>query len=140
MPRFRKAVGLGISIAVLAIALRPTPVGERLEEDLARRWLFAVRGPVDPPLDVAVVSIDKTSSDQLGLAKDDWPPPRHVHAGVVRNLTRLGASAIVLDVFFRTARDPAGDTDLAAAMAESGKVALFERVERLKYSGGDFSC
>jgi adenylate cyclase len=137
MPRFRKAVGLGIFIAALAIVLRPTPLGVRLEEDVARRWLFAVRGPVEAPPGVAVVSIDKTSSDQLGLAKEDWPPPRHVHAAVVRSLTRLGASAIVLDVFFRASRDPAADTDLAAAMAESGKVAVFERVERLKYSGGE---
>src|SRR5687768_2250102 len=129
MPRFRKAIGLGMFIAALAIALRPTPLGVRLEDDVARRWLFAGRGPVEAPPGVAVVSIDKTSSDQLGLAKDDWPPPRHVHAAVVRSLTRLGASAIVMDVFFRASRDPAADTDLAAAMAESGKVAVFERVE-----------
>jgi len=137
MARFRKIVALGITVAALAIALRPTPVGMRLENDLARRWLFAVRGPVEPPPGIAVISIDKSSSDQLGLAKEDWPPPRHVHAGVVRSLTALGAAAIVMDVFFRTARDPAGDADLAAAIAESGKVALFERLERLKYPGGE---
>ena len=137
MPGFRKAVGAAIFIAALGIVLRPTPAGVRLEEDLARRWLFALRGAVAPPSGVAVISIDKTSSDQLGLNKEDWPPPRRVHAAVIRSLTRHGVSAIILDVFFRNQRDPADDADLAAAMAESGKVALFERVERLKYAGGE---
>jgi adenylate cyclase len=137
MAGFRKAVGLAIFIAALGIVLRPTEVGVRLEEDLARRWLFAVRGAVDPPADVAVISIDKTSYDQHGLNKEDWPPPRHVHASVVRSLTRRGVSAIILDIFFRSQRNPAEDADLAAAMAESGKVALFERVDRLKYSTGE---
>jgi adenylate cyclase len=137
MPGFRKAVGFAVFIAALGMVLRPTGVGVRLEEDLARGWLFSVRGAVEPPRGVAVISIDKTSSDQLGLNKEDWPPPRHVHAAVVRSLTRHGVSAIILDVFFRNQRNPAEDADLAAAMAESGKVALFERVERLKYSGGE---
>ena len=137
MPGFRKAVGLAILIAMLGIVLRPTEVGVRLEEDVARRWLFRVRGTVEPPAGVAVISIDKTSSDQLGLNKENWPPPRHVHANVVRALTRHGVSAIIMDVFFRNQRTPAEDADLAAAMTESGKVALFEHVERLKFSGGE---
>ena len=137
MPGLRKAVGLALFVAALGVVLRPTGVGVRLEEDLARRWLFSMRGAAEPPAGVAVISIDKTSSDQLGMNKEDWPPSRHVHASVVRSLTRHGVSAIVLDVFFRNQRNPAEDTDLAAAMGESGRVALFERVERLKYSGGE---
>ncbi len=137
MPGFRKAVGVAISIAAIGIVLRPTAAGVRLEEDVARRWLFGVRGALAPPPGVAVISIDKTSSDQLGLNKDDWPPPRRVHAAVIRSLTRHGVSAIILDVFFRSQRDPADDADLAAAIAESGKVALFVSVERLNYPGGE---
>ena len=137
MRRFRKAVGLGFLIAAIAIALRPTPVGLRIEEELALRWLFTVRGPVDPPRGVVVVSIDKPSSDQVGLTKEEWPPPRHVHASVVRSLSRHGVSAIMMDVFFKVRRTTADDDDLARAMAESGKVALFESVDRIRYAGGE---
>ena len=63
MRRFRKALGLGVVIAAIGIGFRPTAAGVRLEEELGLRRLFAVRGPVEPPRDVAVVSIDKTSLD-----------------------------------------------------------------------------
>ena len=137
MHRFRKVVGLAAVIAAIAIGLRPTAVGVWLEEALALRSLFAVRGPVDAPREVVVVSLDKTSADQLGMRKEDWPPSRHVHASVIRSLSRHRASAIVMDVFFRVRRTPAEDEDLASAMAESGRVALFESVDRLRYSGGE---
>src|SRR6185369_3108895 len=97
MRKFRRVVGLGIVSAVIAIGVRPTAIGVWLEDDLALQCLFAVRGPIKPPRDVVVVSIDKTSADQLGLKKDVWPPPRHIHAGVIRSLSRHGVSAIVMD-------------------------------------------
>ena len=136
MRRLRKALGLGVAIAAIGIALRPTAVGARLEEDLGLRSLFTVRGPVEPPGGVVVVSIDKSSSDQLGLT-ETWPPSRHVHASVLRSLSRHGVSAIIMDVFFKVRRTPAEDDDLANAIAESGRVALFESVDRLRYSGGE---
>jgi adenylate cyclase len=137
MPRLRRVVGLGALIAAIGIGLRPTGVGVWLEEDLGLRWLFTVRGPVEPPREVVVVSIDKTSSDQLGLRKEDWPPPRHVHASVVRSLSRHGVSAIMMDVFFRVHRSPAEDDDFAKAITESGTVTLFESVDRIRYRGGE---
>ena len=137
MRRFRKALGLGVVIAAIGIGFRPTAAGVRLEEELGLRWLFAVRGPVEPPRDVAVVSIDKTSLDQLGLTKDVWPPSRHIHARVIRSLSRHGVSAIVMDVFFKVRRTAAEDDDLAEAIAESGNVALFESVERIRFAGGE---
>ena len=137
MPRFRKGVGLGVFIAAIGIVLSPTAVGVRLEEDLALGWLFAVRGPVAPPPEVVVVSIDKPSADQLGLKTDNWPPPRHIHASIIRSLSRHGVSAIMMDVFFRLHRTAVEDNKLADAIAQSGNVALFEWVDRLKYKGGE---
>lgn len=137
MRRFRSVLGLGIVIAAIGIGLRPTGVGVWLEDEFALACLFTVRGPVEPPRNVVVVSIDKTSSDQLGLRKDEWPPPRHIHAGVIRSLSRHGVSAIIMDVFFKDQRTLAEDGDLAQAIAESGKVALFESVERLRYNGSE---
>jgi adenylate cyclase len=83
---------------------------------------------------VAVVSLDRLSADQLNMRKDDWPPSRHVHAALIRRLTDLGVSVIAMDVFFRDRRTPAEDEDLAAAIAESGRVVLFQHVERLQHA------
>ncbi len=137
MRRFRSVLGLGIVIAAIGIGLRPTGVGVWLEDEFALPCLFTVRGPVEPPRNVVVVSIDKTSADQLGLRKDEWPPPRHIHARVIRSLSRHGVSAIIMDVFFKDQRTLAEDDDLAHAIAESGKVALFESVDRLRYNGSE---
>ena len=43
----------------------------------------------------------------------------------------------MMDVFFRVRRTPGEDDDLAAAIAESGKVGLFESVDRIRYAGGE---
>lgn len=137
MRRFRRVVGLGIVSALIALGLRPTAIGVWLEDGLALKCLFAVRGTIKPPRDVVVVSIDKTAADQLGLKKDLWPPPRHIHADVVRSLSRHGVSAIVMDIFFKDRRTLDEDQDLANAIAESGKVALFESIDRLNYGAGE---
>ena len=126
MSRIRKAVVLGLAIGLLGVALRPTPAGVRLEEDLALRWLFAVRGPIDAPPEVAVVSIDKASSDQLGLTKEDWPPSRHIHASIIHSLSRHGVSAIMMDVFFRRPPDCRRRRRPGGRDRQSGNVGLFE--------------
>jgi adenylate cyclase len=137
MARLTKAVTFGIVIAAVGVGLSLTPLGARLEDGLGLPWLFWLRGPVAPPPEVVVVSIDKASSDQIGLNKDVWPPPRHVHADVVRSLTTHGVSAIVMDIFFRVPRSAPEDTDLADAIRGSGRVTLFENVGRQQVSGGE---
>ena len=137
MARYGKAVLSGVFIAAVGLCLSPTAAGRRLEEDIGLRWLFTVRGPAVPPLDVLIVSIDRTSSEQLGVDTERWPPSRHVHADVVRSLTKHGASAIVMDIFFRVPRSAAEDADLADAIVRSGRVALFESVNRQVLSGDE---
>ena len=119
--------------------LRPTSLGVRLEEEVGLRWLFALRGPVAPPPDVVVVSIDKASAQQLGMEPGAWPPPRRFHAAILRSLHRHGVSAILMDVWFEGHRVPADDDELARAIAESGNVVLVQRVDRPHVSGPDVS-
>ena len=137
MVRYQKAIALGLVVGALGVALRPTRVGLRLEEDVGLRWLFTVRGPLTPPPDVVVVTIDKGSAQQLGLDTREWPPPRHVHARVIRRLTALDVSAIVMDIRFEKHRSPVDDDDLADAMARSGNVALAQHIDHLKVPGVD---
>jgi adenylate cyclase len=131
----RKGVVLGLAVGGIGILLGPSSIGVRLERDLGLRWLFALRGTVVAPPDVAIVSIDKGSAQQLGLDPAAWPPSRHVHATVIRGLHRHGVSAIVMDVWFPGHRSPEEDDDLARAMAESGKVLLVQRVDRPRVPG-----
>jgi adenylate cyclase len=137
--RVRKSIALGFFVAAIGILLRPTSLGLRLEEEVGLRWLFAIRGPIAPPPDVVIVSIDKGSAQQLGMDPEEWPPPRHVHARVIRSLHRHGVSAIVMDIWFDRHRSPADDDDLARAMAESGNVVLVQRVDRPRVPGAGLS-
>ena len=137
MTRLRKAVVIGVIVGMLGFLLRLTDAGSRLEDDLGLRWLFTMRGPVAPPRDVVVVSIDRTSAEQGNVDTRDWPPPRHVHASVVRALASHGVSAIAMDVLFVAHRDPLDDNDLAEALAESGRVVLAQRVNRIRLPDAD---
>lgn len=115
--------------------MRPSGLGLRLEEDVGLPWLFALRGRVAPPPDVVIVSIDKSSAQQLGMDTTEWPPPRHIHARLIRSLQRRNVSAIVMDVWFERYRAPENDDDLARAMAESGNVVLVQRIDRARVLG-----
>ena len=137
--RLRKSILLGLLVAALGMLLRPTSLGVRLEEEVGLRWLFALRGPVAPPPDVIVVSIDKGSAQQLGMEPGAWPPPRRIHAAIIRSLHRHGVSAIVMDVWFEGHRVPEDDDELARAMAESGNVVLVQRVDRPRIPGAGVS-
>lgn len=139
MVRVRKGIVLGLVVGAIGILLRPTSLGVRLEEEIGLPWLFTVRGRVDPPPDVAIVSIDKSSAQQLGMDTREWPPPRHVHARLIRSLNRHDVSAIVLDVWFERDRSPEDDEDLARAMAESGNVVLVQLVDRPRVLGSGVS-
>src|SRR5262245_19256648 len=102
MGRFRKGLQVGIVVAMLGIAAAAVPSISALEDSLALRWLFRIRGPVAPPANVAIVSIDEGTSARLGLPSPvrDWP--RSVHGELVDRLVERGASAIAFDIeFFR---------------------------------------
>ena len=62
-------------IGALGTALCLTAIGFEFERELGLSWLFAVRGPVEPPSDVAIVAIDGTTGAALGLPRmpREWP-------------------------------------------------------------------
>ena len=133
--RTRKGLFLGLAIALIGIVVGPTNLGLRLEEEVGLRSLFKLRGPVSPPRDVVIVSIDKAAAQQLGMDPARWPPPRSVHASVVRRLNRHAVSAVVMDVWFEGVGSAEDDAELARAMAENGKVVLVQRVDRGRVPG-----
>ncbi|MFO1318998.1 MAG: EAL domain-containing protein [Burkholderiales bacterium] len=99
-------------------------------------WIYDAYVRMDhrpPPDDVAIVSVDAASLDALG----QWPWSRAVHGALVRRLTTVRPKAIAFDVAFHEvhAGDPAGDTVLANAMTENGRVVLPVFPERMGPAG-----
>ncbi len=120
--------------AALAISAGFAEPLERLAADALVR-VGAARppeAPADLP-DVALVAIDPQSVRAL----PDWPWPRSIFAHAVRKLDGAGAKAIAIDIDLSVARDPAGDTKLTQAIADSGRVVLaaFRQLETLPDGG-----
>ena len=91
---------LGLAVGITGLLTSPFHFALNLEEDTGLGLLFKLRGAKSAPGDVIVVSIDKQSSDQLGLHNNPDKWPRSLHARLVDNLKREGARVIVFDVHF----------------------------------------
>jgi adenylate cyclase len=128
MRRLWRACAIGLVAGGLGGLLALTPLGVALEERFGLSWLFWVRGPLPPPADTVVVSLDRESAElrQLPEKISDWP--RDVHARLIERLAAAGASAIAFDVRFNERREPKHDRALAQAIAAAGRVVLFEQL------------
>ena len=126
MRRLTRACAIGLAVGGLGALLAVTQLGGAIEERFGLSWLFSVRGPLAPPADTLVVSLDRESAERLGLPEriSEWP--RALHARLIERLNAAGASVIVFDVIFNRPRDPEQDRALAQAIADSGRVVLFE--------------
>ena len=116
----------GLVAALVGILVMLSPFGPGLEERFGLSWLFLTRGQASAPADVAVVSLDRRSAEELGLpAKPrDWP--RGKFARLIERLVELNASVVVFDLVLDRPREPADDAALAAAIATAKRVVLFE--------------
>ena len=101
-----------------------------LEERFGLSWLFWTRGPLEPPADVVVVSLDGASGERLGLAARLREWPRRLYAELIERLVEADAAVIVFDLRLDQARDAANDAALAQAIRDAGRVVLFEYLER----------
>ena len=125
-----KGLLLGLGVALAGILLASSNIGRWMEEDVGLAWLFRLRGPLPPPGEVVVVSIDYNSSQRLGLANNPRRWPRSLHGELVRKLNKHGAAVIAFDIFFEESRDPQENTLFAAALREAGNVILFQSLKK----------
>lgn len=138
MNRVLRALVLGLATAAAGVALSAIPSIAALEDSIGLRSLFRMRGPLAPPSGVAIVSIDEAAAARLNLPERprDWP--RSTHAVLVDRLTERGVSVIAFDFeFFTHSASPAEDQAFAGAMARSGRVALVQRLDRLRTANGE---
>jgi len=126
----RAAIGLtvGLITGLTGMLFGLSNWGADFERGVGLSWLFGMRGAVPAPADVAVVSIDGRTGDQMGLPSLPREWSRSVHAKLVEELTRQGASVIVFDMQFDRPRTPAGDRAFAQAVNLSDRVVMIELV------------
>lgn len=123
-------IAFGLAIAAAGLMLALSPAGQALEEDLGLGWLFHLRGAREAPASVAIVAVDRTSAEALGLPQRPSEWPRGLHAQLIDALVHAGVRTIAFDLLFTTqGRDPADDERLADAMARAGNVVLLDRLE-----------
>lgn len=127
--RLRRVLILAAFTAAIGLTILFT-FGYYLEEDSGLELLFHLRGAIQAPSDVVIVSLDSVSSDQLGLSSDHANWPRSYHAQLIQRLIAAGASVIAFDVFFSETRSPGDDRALAKAIATAGNVVLVEDLRK----------
>jgi adenylate cyclase len=124
----RRAVLLGAGVGLLGLVCTAIPRVLELDESIGLAALFAVRGPLPPPAEVAVVSISRDAAAAVGQTPNLYEWPRTLHADLIDALAAAGAAAIVFDIRFEEPHGDAGDERLAAAVRAAGNVVLLEGV------------
>jgi adenylate cyclase len=119
-----------VAAVLVGLMVMFSPWGMTLEERFGLSWLFWTRGPLEPPADVVVVSLDGVSGERLGLDARLREWPRRLYAELIERLVAADAAVIVFDLRLDQPRDPADDAALAQAIRAAGRVALFEHLER----------
>ncbi|MGH8647585.1 MAG: CHASE2 domain-containing protein, partial [Gammaproteobacteria bacterium] len=128
MRRWLKALIAGIATALTGTILGLMPLGADFEQGVGLRWLFQLRGAIEPPSEVIVVGIDDQTGTHLGLSALPREWPRSVHARLIERLVERGASVIVFDFDFERPKLREHDLAFAQAIADSDRVVLVEKL------------
>jgi adenylate cyclase len=122
----RRPVTLGVVLGLIGLATSLMPSSFRLEENVGLGLLFAARGSLPSPTEVAVIGISRDAARAIGQTTelDTWP--RDQHAQLVDRLIAGGASTIAFDLMFHERRPGTGDYVFAASIARAGNVVLLE--------------
>jgi adenylate cyclase len=132
--------GVAAVVGLAVLAMSAAGLWAALDEALFDSFtVLAAEGAREPP-SVVVVGIDEPSFAEVGKS---WPWPRALHARLIDEVSRAGASVIAFDVLFSEASSPEDDAELARAIRESGRVVLagdvdiqktanFESVQRVE--------
>ena len=135
-----RTCGVAAAVGLAVLAMTAAGVWPALDDALFD-WFTVVAAPSARELPaVVVVGTDEPSFADVGTA---WPWPRALHARLIEEVGRAGASVIAFDVLFSEASSPEDDAELARAIRESGRVVLagdidiqrtanFESVQRVE--------
>ena len=132
--------GVAAVVAPAVLALNAAGVWPALDDALFDTFTVFCAPSAREPGAVAVVGIDEPSFAEVGQR---WPWPRALHARLVDELSRAGASVIAFDILFSEPLSSGDDVELARAIRDSGRVVLagdvdiqqnasFESVQRVE--------
>lgn len=133
--RFRRPVYFfAVALTAVAVGIAADAFGFLSSQEQSTVDVrFGIRGPLGPPRDVRVVTIDDITFNDL---RTRWPFPRRLHAKVIDQLHRAGARVIAFDVQFTEPTDARDDTALFNAAARAGNL-VFATTEVNKHGGSD---
>ncbi len=126
--RFKTAALAGLLIGFAGLILDVTPFGRCLEENLGLYVLFQIRGPRLVPSNVVIISMDRETSEVLGLPFNPLKWPRNLHATLIDTLAEKKVRAIAYDVLFLEPTDGSDDELLADALERASNVVLCEHL------------
>jgi adenylate cyclase len=123
---------------MVGLVVSPFHLTLGIEENIGLGLLFKLRGAGQAPSDVVVISIDKESSEVLGLPDNPDKWPRSLHGRLTETLVKEGARVVAFDVHFIEPRSPEDDSLFAEAMRKAGNVVLVEplKTKELPLPGG----
>ncbi len=128
--KFKTPVLVALLLGVFGLILHVVPPGRNLEEGLDLQVLFLLRGPRAVPAEVAIVSLDHESAEQLELPSNPVKWPRTLYARLTESLYRSGASLIVFDIYFGEPTSEDDDQHLARTFEMAGNVLVCEHLKR----------
>jgi adenylate cyclase len=130
MFRLSRALILGLIISLAGLMFSYLFFTHKIEEKIDLDILFKLRGPREPPSEVIIVSLDKSSADILNVphSADKWP--RSLHARLTNNLVKAGASVIIFDLIFSETRSKHDDNLFAQAISNSQRVILCSSIKK----------
>ncbi|PVV22098.1 MAG: hypothetical protein B6D78_05860 [gamma proteobacterium symbiont of Ctena orbiculata] len=120
----------GMFIGLIGIVISFTPGSASWEESIGLSLLFEMRGQRPPPEQIAIISINGQTAEQLGLGEEIPEWPRSLHAKLIDRLTQAGVAVIAYDIFFKKSRQPGPDQTMARAIQRAGNVLLVAYLEQ----------
>jgi len=131
------AVISALLIGLLGALLSATMPGLYFEEEWGLSWLFKARGEIAPPRDVVIVTLDKSSPEQLHLPENPEKWPRSVYARLIETLNRYDPAVIAFNIYFGEEREPSSDAKLAKAIAAGNNVILSNYLKQYTFPSAD---
>jgi len=125
---------IAISISLLGALISLSPMGDKLEGEYGRSWLFKIRGKIPAPEQVIIISIDKASADFLELPNDPQKWPRSHYANLINRLKQQTPTVIAFNIIFDESDDVENDEMLATAIADASNVILSSYLQVRRYS------
>lgn len=107
-----------------------------MEQATSLRLFYALRGPIAPPKDIAIIALNSASAEQLGYSHYSGNWPRSIHAQLINKLKQANARLVVMDIAFKEAHAEEEDALLEQALINNHNVILFKYLKRHQISSG----